>query len=370
MKQTFMGKTGLGMILPLVVFMSVAEAANIRYKQSGDWFQTEAVDGVGWQAPGVPGVDDTGRANWGGNTITLMGDALIIQNMQLGVDESGTLQIDDGGILTTSRDVTAGNSNNNAGGGEVNGTLEINDGGVVNVGRILWSARGITEGFININAGGTLNVENHLWLGEIGDSVINISGTLQQNGGILGLGTKDAVNPSGGKATLNVNDGGLLALNNIHGQGSSIQPDSVLNINGTGQLTLPGDMTGVLTSYINDGKITGNAGSSALNIDLTTNPGFTTVTALPVVEPNDDPVMISDISFDLGSEGISLTWNSLDGEQFAIKYSLDLIDWEGELEERYDSDAGLATTYTVSRANLLGVETAPAVYFRVERLGN
>ena len=368
------------MLLPLVVIMSSADAANIRFKQSGDWFQTETVeddtvendDGLdnGWQAPGVPGVDDVGRANWGGNTITLMGDAPPLLRMQLGVDESGSLQISAGGILTTSEDVVAGTSNNNVGGGEVTGTLEVNDGGVVNVGRILWSARGNTEGIININAGGILNVASHLWLGEIGNSVINISGTLQQNGGILGLGTKDAVNPSGGKATLNINDGGLLALNNISGGGTSIQPDSVLNINGTGQLTLPGDMTGVLTNYVNDGKITGNAGSSILNIDLTTNAGFTTVTAGPIVEPNDAPVLISNFNFSQDTEEISFTWNSLDGEQFLVSYSLDLMDWSGELEERYDSDAGLTTTYSVNRSNLLGADTAGAVYFRVERLAD
>ena len=369
-----MKKVGVGVVVPLVILMNAAGAANIRYAQSGDWFRTQAADGNGWQDPGIPGVDDTGRANWGGNTITLAGDAGTIQNMQLGVDESGTLQVDDGGILTTSRDVTVGNSNNNANAGEVEGTLVVNEGGVVNVGRILWSARGNTTknttGIIEINSGGTMNVESHLWLGHIGNSVINISGTLQQNDGILGLGTSNAVDPSGGTATLNINDGGLLALNNINAAGTSIQPDSVLNINGTGQLTLVGDKVGVITSYIADGKITGNgvSGSNALIIDLTTNPGFTTVTATVPVEPNDEEVMISNIDFDSSSEVISFTWNSRDGERFAISYGTDLISFEGGLEDTYDADAGITTTYSVNRSQLLGATTAPAVFFQVVRL--
>lgn len=369
MKTILLPKIGFALSFGLLVNTSHGE--NLRYRQSGDWFAISTGDEVpGWVGATVPGVADNARVNWGGNTITLVGDAPVIQNMQIGVDESGTLEVNDGGVLNAANDVIAGNSNNNVGGGDVAGTLVINEGGVVNVGRILWSARGNTTGNIEINSGGLLEVESHLWLGEIGESTINISGTLQQNGGILGLGTRNAVDPSGGTATINVNDGGLLALNNISGGETSIQPGSLLNVVGTGQVTLPGDFVDVIYSYIENEQIAGNGilGRSALIVDTSTNPGFTTVTAAPVVEPNDSDVVISRITVDEESDEVTFTWNSLENESFIITYSTNLVTFEGELESDYPADAGVETSYTVERLDLPGVDPGVPVFFRVARV--
>jgi len=266
-----------------VMAAGVAQGADIRYQNSGDYFDFLAAGNVGpngWQnvagVPGLPGAADSARFNWGGNTVTLAGAAPDVFRLQMGVDESGTLEVNSGGSITALQDVYAGNNNVNA-----TGTLTVNDGGIVNVGRILWAANNSSSGFIDVNSGGLVNVTSHLWLGVTGPAIINISGTLNQTGGILGLGTSNASTPSGGTATVNIFDGGLLALNNISGSAGlpSIQAGSFINITGSGQMTLPNDFVGLLTQYADAGKIGGNGvpGMSNLAIDLDKNPGFTTV---------------------------------------------------------------------------------------------
>jgi len=266
-----------------VMTAGVVEGADIRYQGSGDYFDFLAAGNVGpngWQnvagVPGLPGAADSARFNWGGNTVTLAGLAPDVFRLQMGVDEPGTLEVNSGGSITALQDVYAGNNNVNA-----TGTLTVNDGGIVNVGRILWAANNSSSGNININSGGQVNVASHLWWGVTGPAVANISGTLTQTGGILGLGTSNASTPSGGTATVNILDGGLLALNNISGGAGtpSIQAGSFIDITGSGQLTVPGDFVGVLTGYANDNKIGGLGvpGLSNLSIDLTKNVGFTTV---------------------------------------------------------------------------------------------
>ena len=129
--------------------------------------------------------------NWGDNTVTLAGVAPDINNLQTGVDESGTLEINAGGSLTSLGWSMIGAAGGGGGLSTV-GTLRVNAGGVMNISSHLWSGVDGSTGITEINDGGVVNV-----------------------GGILGLGTVDAINPSGGVGTANVNDGGLLALTNI-----------------------------------------------------------------------------------------------------------------------------------------------------------
>lgn len=277
-------------VMAILVMASQSMAADIRYQQSGDWFDADPNDdGIGWQTGSLPGINDAARMNWGGNTVTLAGVAPDIGRLQIGVDESGTLEVNSGGVLsivsTGSQDGQAFIGNN--GGAGPTGTLNVNNGGTVNVESILWSAfsSGVT-GNINIADGGTINVGSHLWLGYRGTSTINIGGILNQTGGNLGLGTNNAQNSGngGGTALINVLDGGLLALNNISGSGGSIQPGSFIDIQGSGQLTIPFDAVGSLNGYASSNRIGGNGvpGLANLLIDFDqTNPGFTTVRAIP-----------------------------------------------------------------------------------------
>ena len=288
-------------LMAVLVMASHLMAADIRYQNSGDWFDADPNDdGIGWQTGSLPGINDAARMNWGGNTVTLAGIAPDIGRLQIGVDESGTLEVNNGGVLSI---VSAGSQDGQAfignnGGAGPTGTLNVNNGGIVNVESILWSAfsSGVT-GNINIAAGGTINVGNHLWLGYRGTSTINIGGTLNQTSGILGLGTNNAASPGGGTALVNVLDGGLLALNNISGGGGSIQAGSFIDIQGSGQLTIPFDAVGSMNGYASSNLIGGNGvpGLSNLLIDFDqTNPGFTTVRAIP------EPGTLSLLALSLG----------------------------------------------------------------------
>lgn len=266
-------------VLPALVIATTAvslQAQPLRYRTGGVWENVS--DGVepGWgvnpDQPGtaVPGAGDEARVNWGGSTVTLDYEAPEFNRLLIGVDEAGVVEVLDGGVLTTTQDVVVGNN------GFTEGTMFVNDGGVVNVGRISWVARGPVVGdvlgFLTIESGGTFNVASHLWWGSTGTAEVNISGTLNQTGGILGLGTAD-FNTFGGSATVNVLSGGEMNLNNIFGgdgQTNSIQPGSKIDISGTGRVTLPGDFVDTLGVYRDAGLLHGNGTAGSVTIQTET----------------------------------------------------------------------------------------------------
>ena len=154
MKRTTQKNSILVCALLGVMVAGQAMAADIRYMNSGDYLEPN-----GWQGGVIPGTNDTARFNWGNNTVTLAGEAPLLRNFQMGVDESGQLVVETGGKLTTTgpRNSTVGN-NSNAG---VVGRLTVNAGGEVNVTNVLFVGGGATG--IVTNDGGTLNVTSHLW---------------------------------------------------------------------------------------------------------------------------------------------------------------------------------------------------------------
>lgn len=269
------------------VVADYSDAAVLRYRQSGDWTAISDGSSPGWAnndgspSGSLPGAADDARINFGNNTVTVTTAVPTVNRVQIGVDESGNVTVSDGGVLAAGQDILAGNNNSNA-----TGTLTVNDGGVVDVGRILWAAQNDSDGAINVESGGIINVASHLWWGVTGTAEISISGTINQTGGILGLGTNDAATPTGGTATVNVLDGGLLALNNISGNGTaSIQPGSIIDISGTGRLTVPDDRIGSIMQYADAGLFSGYGvvGNVVANYDPNTN--LTTVTAI-IPEPS------------------------------------------------------------------------------------
>lgn len=252
----------------------LAQGASIRYQASGDYFDFLAAGNVGpngWQnvagVAGLPGAADTARFNWASNTVTLAGTAPTVTAFQMGVDESGGLVVNNGGILAATGNSTVGNNVPTVSQNPTTGFLTINSGGVVNAGAVLRLggtaplSPGILKGIITVD-GGTLNVTSHLWVGAANNAVgmIDInSGGILNVGGMLGLGTANATSASGGVGFLNVNDGGILNLANIHATAQqSIWSGSVLDISGSGLVTLPGNFVGVVNGYIGAGKITGN----------------------------------------------------------------------------------------------------------------
>jgi hypothetical protein len=268
-----------------VMVTGQAIGADIRYMNSGDYLEP-----TGWQGGVIPGINDTARFNWGNNTVTLTGEAPLLRRFQMGVDESGGLVVENGGKLNTTggANSTVGN-NNNAG---VIGRLTINAGGEVNVTNVLFvgaSATGIVT-----NDGGILRITSHLWAGSgaVGVGTIAIAnGGMVNVGGNIGLGTVNASTPSGGKASVYVQEGGVLNLNQISPV-TSIQPNSVLDISGSGLVTIPGDLTAVMSAYTNVGRITAYAGLGTVGMDYNnTNVGKTTLFAIaPSAPPPTDEV--------------------------------------------------------------------------------
>lgn len=190
---------------------------------------------------------------------------------------------------------------------DVGGVLRILNGGSISTDPTKWSAVGYNDtAHAIVEAGGTYNFGQHAWIG-LNDGAV---GTLDINGGtvtvgqMLGLGWAQTTS----QGFVNVNNGGLLALSNIHADGnSSIKHGSVLDITGTGQVTLPGNFVGVLQAYVDNGLIVGNGVVGNVIIDLTTNPGFTTATAGS--GPVDPPASTLFLSVqDLGDGTLELAW--------------------------------------------------------------
>ena len=255
---------------------AIAQAETLRYRLSGYWSKVADADGAGWgvnpNTPGTPGANlpeasDAARINWGGNTVTVSTAVPGVSQLQIGVDESGTVVVASGGVLEAA-ELSAGNNGPNA-----VGSLSVQNGGQVRVANILWAANAGSQGVIDVQAGAVVTVGSHLWWGVTGKALITIAGELSQNDGILGLGTNDAAAASGGNATVNILSGGKLNLNNISGDPGtpSIQTGSKIQINPGGQLTVKGDRLGTVNEYIAENKIVGIGAVPSVSYDPSSN---------------------------------------------------------------------------------------------------
>ena len=127
-----------------------------------------------------------------------------------------------------------------------------------------------------VETGGVMNFGGHSWIG----FKAGAEGTVDVNGGLVNVAGMFGLGWDGGNGYVNVNNGGILALSNIHGDGStSIKQDSLLSINGTGIVTLPGDFIGVIDNYAASGLIAGNGVLG--NVEAIFADGVTTVSAVP-----------------------------------------------------------------------------------------
>jgi hypothetical protein len=159
------------------------------------------------------------------------------------------------------------------------GLITVKNGGSITTG-VNWSAIGYNNtAQMVVEAGGSVSFGQHMWVGLEPGSV----GTLDINGGtvsvaaMIGLGW----NGTGGIGYVNVNDGGLLALSNIHGDGSSSVKEGLISINGTGMITLPGNFVGVINTYAGNGLIVGNGSAANVLPEYDDVNDITTVTAVP-----------------------------------------------------------------------------------------
>jgi hypothetical protein len=258
----------------------IAQGATIRYRESGDWTLTAPLNtGSGWQSvSAVPTNGDLGRINWANNTVTVT-TTETIGALQIGVDESGTLVVADGGTLTTvpgsgqNGRLTVGNNNAAA-----IGRMTVQVGGTLNAGEILFIGAG-TAGEATV--AGAATVASHLWMGTTSgvNGTLSISGTVTVLGNI-GLGTGNASTASGGTATINVEDGGLLRLDRW-GNTTSIFPGSILNINQGGSVVIGGNRVTAANDYFTNGLI----GTDGTGIQATFDSGLNLTTIVAIPEP-------------------------------------------------------------------------------------
>ena len=188
MKQANTNKTILTCALAGIMVAGHASAAIVRYKSSGDWFDTTASTGDvnGWRAEatgpgGLPGPDDYARLNWGNNTVTLAGDAGTIRRLYIGVDEPGNLVINPGGVLTATQRSGLGD------GGAKAGALTIN--------------------------GGELTINSERW--DMGVNNNAHTATVTINSGLMRVNGPYNQNKTTTTATTTIN-GGMLRMNSLN----------------------------------------------------------------------------------------------------------------------------------------------------------
>lgn len=226
----------------LLILAGISSAATV--------WKVESVDPQYWNDPvnwtnDVPGVND-GKAvfNVPNAAECLVNDAQTFAQLVQGDNNAGgIIRIQNGGSLTTTTGWSAIGYNNTA-------HMIVEEGGIVSFGE-------------------------HIWVGLLAGS----EGTLDINGGTVNVAAMIGLGWDGGTGYVNINDGGLLALSNIHGDGSSSIKSGLIDITGTGMLTLPGDFIGTIEKYVNAGTIVGNG--IAGNVQAVFADDVTTVTAIP-----------------------------------------------------------------------------------------
>lgn len=77
------------------------------------------------------------------------------------------------------------------------------------------------------------------------------------------------------------------------------------------------------------------------------------------------PFAITEIEYLPGEETVRLTWTSREGQTYAVRYSTDLLDWVGDLDDSVVADPGETTTRTFQVDGLSGPDGE--LYLRVER---
>jgi hypothetical protein len=220
-------------------------------------------------------------------------------------------------------------------GGTAGGIITINSGGSVSTvtsgggtGRVSMGQSAGENGTLNMN-GGTATFAGILDVGYAGTGHINLSaGTVTTPDNFyVGFNGKGYVQMTGGSITVGLNFGiakntGSIADVNLYGGTITVNGTFTMSSGGgmditTGTLIINGDVTTLVTTYINNGWITGYGGAGTVNVSYNTpNAGKTTVTAsssaLPGQAANPSPAngatgvnTTADLSWTAGSGATS-----------------------------------------------------------------
>ncbi len=79
------------------------------------------------------------------------------------------------------------------------------------------------------------------------------------------------------------------------------------------------------------------------------------------------PFDVTAIDYSPTADTLTLTWDSNEGGKYVVKYSTDMTDWSGDLEDEIEADPGVSTTRTFELASS-GLADVTRLFFRVERL--
>jgi hypothetical protein len=165
-------------------------------------------------------------------------------------------------------------------GGPGGDVLRITNGGVLT--STSWLAVGYSRNCqMIVETGGVANLNSHLWMAATNvaatNCILDINGGTVNVGGNIGLGTINAIDPSGGIAFININ-AGALNLNSWNVTGS-IQDGSVIDIE-SGIMTIVGNQTSAVANYVTALKITAYDGTGTVHYSYNSpNTGKTTVWA-------------------------------------------------------------------------------------------
>lgn len=85
------------------------------------------------------------------------------------------------------------------------------------------------------------------------------------------------------------------------------------------------------------------------------------------VEVPEVELAITAFDFSEDNEEFTLSWSSLEGATYAVKYSTNLETWEFDLDDSVVGDVGDTTTRTFPVADLVGANEGEPVFFRVEQ---
>ncbi len=81
--------------------------------------------------------------------------------------------------------------------------------------------------------------------------------------------------------------------------------------------------------------------------------------------PAPAPFEITAIDYVPGSGTVTLTWNSQPGEIFTVKFSTDMTNWDADLDDSIEADAGDTTTRAF---NITGLDGGGGqLFFHVEK---